>query len=344
MNFKVPLSNTLYLLVLIFIACNSQKKKDAADFFLKANKALQQNNYAEAIRFYNEAIDKNEAFADAYLNKGICLFKLNQPQDAIEVLTKAIEVDPTLVQANLVRSEIYLRLGNLQSSEADLNAISKVYKDSSSYFLIHGDLLQAKNDNAGALADYERALNLNAGNVEALVNRGALYYAMHAIPEAKKDFLAASRLNPSQSEALNNLGLISIAEKNNKQAIAYFDLVLKTNPADALALNNKGYALLLDQQTEEAGKLIGRSLDILPENPYALRNLGIYFVQKKDTDEALKAFNRAIDIAQPVDMLYGLTGRAYLSQKNSAKACEIWSKGKMLNDSISALEWAKNCL
>lgn len=333
----------LILIVVLCGSCGNQDKKDAADFFLKANRAYQENNHAEAIRLYDEAISKNSEFADAYLNKGICLMKLNRTKDAVDNLTRAIEVDASLVQANLVRSEANIQLGDLDLATQDLLAIEKVYKDSTRYFLTRGNLMQARSNDAGALSDYDRALTLDPTNVEALVNRGAIYYHMNSFSQAKKDFLKAAKLNPSQPEALNNLGLIATREKNWKQATAYFDLVLNQNPSDPLALNNKAYALLESNDLPTAKKLIDRSLDVMPKNGYALRNRGIYFQLSGQPEAALEEFIKAIDLAEKVDLLYGLTGQIYWQQNNRIKACEIWSRGKLLSDSLSIAELKNKC-
>ena len=333
----------LISIVLILQSCDNQNKKDASDFFLKANRAYQENNHAEALRLYDEAVSKNSEFADAYLNKGICLLKLNRTNDAVDNLTKAIEVDASLIQANLVRSEANIQLRNFELAKQDLKSIAKAYKDSSRFFLIRGNLMQAQDDEAGALADYDQALTLDPNNVEALVNRGAVYYHMNSYLQAKRDFLRASQLNPSQPEALNNLGLISIRDKNWKQATAYFDLILNKNPSDPLALNNKAYALLQNNDLVGAKRLLDRAVEIMPENGYALRNLGIYFQRTKQPQAALAEFSKAIDLAQNVDMLYGLTGLTYWELKNKVKACELWNQGKILSDSISIAELRNKC-
>jgi tetratricopeptide (TPR) repeat protein len=333
----------LQILVLTILGCEGQKKKDAADFFLKANVALSQNNYAEAIRLYDEAIAKNAEFPDAYLNKGITLLKINRVSDAREILTQAIVLDPTLVQANLVRSETALRMGDLVAAEEDLKTIAKIYQDSTRYFLIHGNLMNARGTQSEALADYDRALTLSNKNVEALVNRGAIYYQLKSYELAKKDFTKAAQLNPASPEALNNLGLIATKETNWEQAISYFDLILNSNPAEPLALNNKGFVLLQTGNNTEAKKLIDRSLDIFPANGYALRNLGIYYQKNGEPEKAINEFNKAIEIAEPVEMLYGLTGSLYFQQKNKPKACELWTRGAVLKDSISVSQLAKNC-
>ncbi|HEV7378491.1 MAG TPA: tetratricopeptide repeat protein [Dyadobacter sp.] len=343
MNFQSLNKYLLNILVFLTLSCGNQKKKDAADFFLKANREFQQKNYTEALRLYDEAINKNSDFADAFMNKGICLMKMGQPKDAYEVLTEAIEIDPTLTQANLVRSEVALILGKTTEADADLKLIEKDYKDSSRYFLIRGDLFQARNETARSLSDYDKAILLDSTNAEALVNRGALYYNQANFELAQHDFRKALIIRPSQIEALNNLGLIATHQQKYEEAVGLFDQILHLNPANALALNNKGYAFLLSGKLAEALKLIDRSLDIMPGNGYALRNLGIYYMKSGETDKALAEFNKAIDIAEPVEELYGLTGQAYMQKKDVASACKIWKQGSVLKDALAISELKISC-
>ncbi|KAA0993232.1 tetratricopeptide repeat protein [Dyadobacter aurulentus] len=336
------------LLVLLFLAlilagCGGQDKKDAADFFLKANKALTQNNYAEALRLYDEAIAKNADFSDAYLNKGITLLKTGKADDAFEILTEAIRIDPSLLQANLVRSEAGFELGRFTESLADLSAIEKEYKDSTRFFLVKGNVLGALGNDQSAIAQYDRAISLNKANVEAYVNRGALYYRMRAYPAAKLDFQSALTLEPSHPQALNNLGLLLSREKDWKAALACFDQVLNRTPDDAYSLNNKGYVLLNTGSAEEGKKLIEKSLEKIPENGYAYRNLGIYYFQKHKYAEALENYLKAIEIAEPVEMLYGLTGQAYLQNQQPVEACNIWKQGIILKDSLAIVAAKSNC-
>jgi tetratricopeptide (TPR) repeat protein len=343
MNFQFLNRYLLIILVITSIGCGNQRKKDAADFFLKANHAFQQKNYTEALRLYDEAINKNQDFADAYMNKGICLMKMSQPADAYEILTEAIRIDPTLIQANLVRAEVALNLGKTAEADADLKLIEKDYKDSSRYFLIRGDLFQARNESALSVSDYDRAITLDSTNTEALVNRGALYYNQANYALAQHDFRRALTIRPSQIEALNNLGLIAIHQHKHDEALGLFDQILHLNPANALALNNKGYTLLQLGRLDEAVKLIDRSLDIMPENGYALRNMGIYHMKSGDVEKALAEYNKAIEIAEPVEELYGLTGQAYFKKGDSANACRIWKQGSVLKDALAISELKLHC-
>ncbi|TAE92950.1 MAG: tetratricopeptide repeat protein, partial [Runella slithyformis] len=81
---------TFYLLPFIFFSCYEQKESEAAQFFLKGNLQLQTRNYENAIRYYNEAIEKKPDFADAYCNRGIAYLKQEKIQTAFDDFNKAI--------------------------------------------------------------------------------------------------------------------------------------------------------------------------------------------------------------------------------------------------------------
>ena len=58
MPFKLCSIPVLFFILIFSWGCGTQNKKDASDFFLKANVQLNKNNYEEAIRLYDEALDK----------------------------------------------------------------------------------------------------------------------------------------------------------------------------------------------------------------------------------------------------------------------------------------------
>ena len=331
-------------IVLFFLTgCQSVEKEDAANFFLKGNVQFQQKNYEQALHYYEESLAKNSDFSDAYLNKGLVLLALQRPVDALQSFTLAIEADEQLYPAYLARAEVSARLGQWNEALSDLNTIQKFYADSSQYFLIHGNVLVGKNDQSAALADFDRALQLQPDNTEARVNRGAVYFDQKLYNPAKADFEAALKTDPIQPEALNNLGLLAARNKQWSTALAYLDRALSVNPVDPLALNNKGFVLLNTGNLEDAVSLINRSIQNRPDNGYALRNLGLYYFKKNELEKSLENFNKALELAQPVELLHGYAGEAYLKTGNKKKACEIWKIGVVLKDSLAEANYNVLC-
>ncbi|WP_373511755.1 tetratricopeptide repeat protein [Persicitalea sp.] len=323
--------------------CQSVEKEDAANFFLKGNVQLDQENYEQALYYYDEALAKNADFPDAHLNKGLALLQLQRPVDALQSLNNAIETEEQLYPAYLARAEVAARLGRWDEALNDLMFIRKYYSDSSQYYLIQGNIRVGKNNQSAALADYDRAIQLSPGNSKALINRGAIYFNQKQYVPAKADFEKALRIDPKQPEALNNLGLLASRNGQWQLASDYLDRALSINPVDPLALNNKGFVLLNIGELTEAAKLINRSLMNMPDNGYALRNLGLYYFKTNDLNKSIENYDKALELAQPVELLHGQAGLAYQKAGNNNIACEIWKTGIVLKDSLAKTLYSQYC-
>lgn len=327
----------------LLCACNSVEKDDASNFFLKGNIQMNEKNYPIAIRYYDEALQKYPDFADAQLNKGLALLQMDQAEAAYQALTAAIAIDDALFPAFLARAEVASRLGFWNEAAQDLDKISQQYADFSQYHLVMGNVFVGKNDNSAALGAYDRALLLNQNNVEALVNRGAIYFGQKNYKLAGDDFEKAAKLSPMQVEALNNLGLLSSRQQEWQTALTYFDRALSVNAVDPFTLNNKGFVLINLGQFDEAATLINRSLGNSPDNGYALRNLGLLYLKQNKLSESIKSFDKALDLAQSVESLHGYAGEAYLKNKAKEKACSIWQTGIVLKDSLAQANFDQYC-
>ena len=341
--FSRPCYCLIALFLAILIGCQSVDKEDAANFFLKGNVQFAKSNYDNALLFYEEALAKYPDFADAHLNKGLTLLQLGRTNDAFQSFTQAIDADEQLHPAYLARAEAATRLGFWNEALNDLTAIRQHYADSSQYFLIKGNVWVGRNDLSAALADFDRSIELDPANAEALVNRGTLYFEQQQYAAAKADFENALRANPRQLQALNNLGLLASRNRQWQTALDYFDQALSVNPVDPIALNNKGYVLLHTGQIDEAFTLVNRSLENKPDNAYALRNLGLYYFKKNDLEKSMNTFKKALDLAQNVELLHGYAGDAFFKAGQRNQACEIWRTGIVLNDSLADAQYANHC-
>jgi tetratricopeptide (TPR) repeat protein len=84
-----------------------------------------------------------------------------------------------------------LETGDAAGSLADLQHIENEYRDSTGYQTRLGDTYVRLADPGRAQAAYDLALQLNPNNVEALTNRGALYYSQKAYGPAEADIRKA---------------------------------------------------------------------------------------------------------------------------------------------------------
>ena len=325
------------------IGCSDQNQSEAAQFFLKGNLKLEQKEYANAIRYYEEALAKKSDFADVHSNRGIAYLQLGELDKAIEDFNKAIEIDRKFEQAYFNRAGALIDKKDFPAAAADLEQIRTAYGDSSNYYLKWGDLKSHQGYYDQALAEYDRSLILRPENVQALVNRGVVYFSKRNFVAAQRDFEKALKLDPQHPLAYNNLALIFARNNQPDQALKFIDRALDFDAVNPIYLNNKGYILLLRNQPEEAKKLIDQSLNKAPQNSYALRNLGLYFLGNDRKVEALDAFQKAYQLDPSTDQIHDWLGEALLLNNQKQKACKTWQQGQSLGDEACGRKLKQHC-
>jgi tetratricopeptide (TPR) repeat protein len=157
-------------------------------------------NYPNAIEYYTKAIDKDPDFVMAYYKRGLDKKMTGNNEGSVADLAKAIELKPDFVVA-------MIEIANIQSDknrdknliEMLTNSINK--KTDSEMLYQYRGLYQYSTNKKAALADFEQAIKLNPGNIEALYHSGLLYGEM-------KDY----------TKAVEQLTKVIEADKNYKSA------------------------------------------------------------------------------------------------------------------------------
>ena len=93
----------------------------AKTYFYLGNEKYLIRIYQDAITAYNEAIQLQPDFANAYVNRGLAKEKLDQPESAIMDYSSAIKIDPTFAGAYNNRGSAQRRLGEHFLALEDLN-------------------------------------------------------------------------------------------------------------------------------------------------------------------------------------------------------------------------------
>lgn len=91
----------------------------AEPFYFKALYYSNTNNYAEAIRLLNQAIQRDYYFLDAYMEKGQILFRQKKYTDAMKVFQLAITISPTFADAYYWMGKSKQALGNNKEAKLD---------------------------------------------------------------------------------------------------------------------------------------------------------------------------------------------------------------------------------
>jgi tetratricopeptide (TPR) repeat protein len=119
----------------------------------------------------------------------------NFPQ-ALELSTRALELDPDAAEAYAVRGQISLNAGQLLRAAADCSAgIDRGLRQAEAY-VVRAMARDGEGRVEEALADCSMALHLNPDHAGAYNSRGSLRGRLGRLEEARQDFDEAIRLEP----------------------------------------------------------------------------------------------------------------------------------------------------
>ena len=248
-------------------------KKQPNVYFSKfklAAVSYEEGDFEKARKFYLESLkaDKPDLYA-TYKNLGLTYMRLNEKENAISSLEKAVEIqdDPEL-KRNL--AYLYTEIGDLEKAES-YQSDNDDFSVEETAFLIAlragNDAFENKNF-ALAAAEYgkvESAFEEFGGS-----EKYPSYYAAYGKSlletrdtlAAKARFLKAYQSDPSNSVVLTNLGTISfLKDKNYANAEKYFREAVEAGHEDQFsALNNLGTALIVQRKEKEAIEVYEKAL------------------------------------------------------------------------------------
>lgn len=195
----------------LFIATSARAggRDDAAQVPLTPAECEQHDTAWLAIRACTALLDGQNIDAAArsrYLtSRGDAWIKEEEPQQAVEDYTRAIEADPANMTALAGRARTYKNLGQHDSAINDwTRALDKAGTDTSAggptieeIYLERGTSLGASGKTAAAIADFAKVLELNPKSAKAHLASAAAYATANDRAKALEEFELAIKAAPT---------------------------------------------------------------------------------------------------------------------------------------------------
>lgn len=143
-----------------------------------------------------------------------------------------------------------------------------------------GTALYLKGLKAEGMAEFKKAVSLDASFADARYNLGNAYKDMGQMDEAIAEFEEAVRFDPLKLSARNNLGLAYYSAGSYGKAVREFEALLVLAPSHYRARGSLGLAYLKMGRPEEAAAEFRAALAINPGFEDALRNLNEIELEK----------------------------------------------------------------
>ena len=145
-----------------------------------------------------------------------------------------------------------------------------------------------------ALEQFQKALEINPGNVDTRNNLGNALLQRGKLDEAIAQYRKALEINPSYPEVHYNFANALVQKGEFEEAVVEFQKALEINPGYADAHYNFGNALLQKGKLDEAVVEFQKALEINPGYADARNSLGVTLVQKGRLDEGIVQFQEVL--------------------------------------------------
>lgn len=244
----------------------------------------------------NTAIDKNKNDPSLYVNRAEYFLQEERVSDALTDLTKALELKPDHIKANLTLSNVMILQGKPQQALDLLNKVTTIDEGNIDAHLRKARLYLVMKDYNNCAVSVEKILSLDPENADAFYLKGVALDENGEPSKAVEAFRRAVMFNPEHYDALMQLGFAFTAS-NPAMAIDYFSNAAKVDSSSQEALYNLGMLYQENNQSKRALETYARMLKNDSLNKLALFNSGyVHLVYLKEFSTGAEYFTKAIRV------------------------------------------------
>jgi tetratricopeptide (TPR) repeat protein len=233
-------------------ACSIDATARARKYVEQGDAYMSRGQFKEAVLEYGNAVKARSDWAEAYYKRGRGYSSLNDPFRAYQAYSRAADLDPSNVDAQLQLGSLLLAAGEYEAARARAQA----------------------------------ALQRDSKNPRAHILLGNALAGLKEIPRALRQIEEAIALDPSYAAAWTALGAVRLRYGSAQEAAAAFERAVALDPQSIearLALANYQWANG-DVRAAERTLQDGFALD--PKNELAHRALALLYVATRRPLEA----------------------------------------------------------
>jgi protein O-GlcNAc transferase len=233
----------------------------------------QRGDVAFAEAAYREVLREIPRCFDALHLLGIALIDRGAADEGVEVMGRALAVDPSHAGAHYGLARALAAKGDQASALESVNRAIRIQPNLADAWFLRGNLLQQAGQFEQSVESYERAVALQPNFPEAFNNLAAALRALRKTQRAIECADRALTLKPKYAKAFNNRGLILLDCHRQSAAVDSFQRAITIEPEFAEASHNLGTALLQLRRFEDARDAFARLAAFAPNFHHVHGNL-----------------------------------------------------------------------
>jgi len=218
-------------------------------------------------------------------------------------------------------------------------------EDDAAAYIERGDSYKDSDEYMKAIAEYDKAIELDPQYAQAYYNRGYTYKELGEHQKAIDDFSRAIEIDPQFAKAYNNRGIVYKELDEHQKAIDDYSRAIEIDPQHAKAYYNRGIAYSELGEYQKEIDEYSRAIELDPGFVNAYFNRGIAYSELGKHQKAVADYSRGIEL-DPGDaqayynrgVVYGALGEQQKAIADYRKVLEITDDPDLTRDAQDALE------
>ena len=248
------------------------------------------------IELLNKAIYLEPNLPEAHNNLGVTLKESGETDAAINSYNNALSLDPTYPDA-------HNNLGNALKEKGDIDAAIDSYTNAIQHKMNYpeahnnlGTCLKEQGELDAAIACYQNAIQLQPNYPDAHNNLGNAFKEQGDLTAAIASYNMALKIKPKCSFYHKRLGVLHHERGDMQAAVSSYKCAIELNPHDSETHNNLGIALKELGQPQAAITEYQSALELQPNDPEVHSNLGNALKELGDLNAAISSYKKALEL------------------------------------------------
>ena len=241
--------------------------------------SFQRNHiWREEFTLWDDVIKHSPHKGRPYNNRGLAWDRRGNPRMALADFNKAIEMEPSYINAYINRGFLLSKLGALPQALADDDKAVNLNPKLAGAYINRGQVYDKMGHFNEALADYNKAISLKDNLAESYNDRANVYFKMGNLPQAIADYNKALTFKTDYADVYYNLAFIYYRQGRFADAVDNYSKTLEINPKDASTYYNRAVAYYQLKEYAKAWidvkQMQALGANINPQLINALKNTG----------------------------------------------------------------------
>ncbi|RKU19926.1 hypothetical protein C6501_00920 [Candidatus Poribacteria bacterium] len=232
----------------------------------QGQRALDSENYDDAIEDFSRAIEKDSNDVEAYNLRGRTYTRQENYDDALKEYNDAIGINPDYAESYLNRGTTYYEQKEYDIAIVDFDEAISLKPDYANAYYMRGRTKYYVNQHEEAVNDFTEAIRFMPNSAYAYYWRGLAKYKLDLKEEAVTDFDEAVLLKPDYDAAYYQRGLAKYELEQYDPAILDFDKAIELNPNNEEAFFSRAEVKSEHRRFTEAEQDLEVALELALQN------------------------------------------------------------------------------